>query len=130
MVRRIIKVVEEKCEGCGTCITVCSKGALTLSNGKAKLVKEKICDSNGICVSVCPNYALTYEEREVDDYDNSSIINEKLRTMLSGTPSPFPPYIFSGNSGYCPCINATRSKNNTVPFENDSSEDNTVCMDA
>ena len=44
MVRRIIKVVEEKCEGCGTCITVCSKGALTLSNGKAKLVKEKICD--------------------------------------------------------------------------------------
>lgn len=130
MVRRIIKVDEDKCAGCGTCLTVCSKGALTIVDGKARLVKENICDSNGVCVGVCPNYALTYEERDVEEFDDVSAVNEKLKTMLAGTPAPFPPYIFSGNGGFCPCMNSTRSKkeDNTVQFStNDVSTDKAVC---
>ena len=69
MKRNIIKIDEEKCTGCGLCITDCPEGALKIINGKAKLVKESLCDGLGACVGKCPTGALVVEQRDVAMFD-------------------------------------------------------------
>jgi len=67
--RKIIRIHEELCNGCGACITSCAEGALKLIDGKARLVKEQFCDGLGACIGTCPTGALIIEEREAEDYD-------------------------------------------------------------
>lgn len=67
--RKIITIDEDKCNGCGNCITGCAEGALQLVNGKAKLVKEQYCDGFGDCIGHCPTGALKIEERDADAFD-------------------------------------------------------------
>lgn len=69
MKRLIISIDEEKCNGCGNCITGCAEGALALIDGKARLVKEQFCDGMGDCIGTCPTGALILEERVSDAYD-------------------------------------------------------------
>jgi ferredoxin len=69
VLRKIITIDEEKCNGCGNCITGCAEGALQLVNGKAKLVKENFCDGFGDCIGTCPTGALKVEERESEAFD-------------------------------------------------------------
>lgn len=69
MKRKIIRIDEEKCTGCGECIPDCPEGALKIINGKARLVKESLCDGLGACVGRCPTGALTVEEREAGSFD-------------------------------------------------------------
>jgi len=66
--RPIIRIDEEKCDGCGACLVSCPEGALALVNGKARLVKESHCDGLGACLGACPRGALTVEEREAEPY--------------------------------------------------------------
>lgn len=69
MKRNIIKIEEEKCTGCGLCITDCPEGALKIVNGKVKLVKESLCDGLGACVGKCPTGALVVEQRDAAEFD-------------------------------------------------------------
>lgn len=72
--RKIIKIDEEKCDGCGLCIPSCPEGALQIVDGKAKLVKESFCDGLGACLGECPQGALAIEEKEVEEYDEEGVI--------------------------------------------------------
>ena len=63
MIRRIIKIDQEKCNGCGACATACHEGAIDMVNGKAVLTREDYCDGLGDCLPNCPTGAITFEER-------------------------------------------------------------------
>lgn len=82
--RKIIRIDEEKCDGCGLCIPSCPEGALQIVDGKAKLVKENFCDGLGACLGECPQGALTIEEREAEEYEEEVIahIKEKSPELL------------------------------------------------
>ena len=71
--RRIIKIDEEKCDGCGVCVPSCVEGALQIINGKAKLISETYCDGLGACIGECPQGAITIEEREAEDFDDGAV---------------------------------------------------------
>lgn len=70
-VRQIVRIDEERCDGCGLCVTPCAEGAIALVNGKARVVDEALCDGVGFCVPVCPKGALSIEEREAPIFDEA-----------------------------------------------------------
>ena len=73
MIRKIIKIDEEKCNGCGACANACHEGAIEMVNGKAKLMRENFCDGFGDCLPSCPTGAITFEEREAPEYDEKAV---------------------------------------------------------
>ena len=77
MIRRIITIDEEKCNGCGLCAKACHEGAIGMVNGKAKLMREDYCDGLGDCLPACPTGAITFEEREAPAYDEAAVLRAK-----------------------------------------------------
>ncbi len=73
MIRKIIHIDEDKCNGCGVCATACHEGAIDIIDGKAKLVREHYCDGLGDCLPACPTGAITFEEREAPAYDDAAV---------------------------------------------------------
>ena len=79
MLRKIIRIDGEKCNGCGACAAACHEGAIEMINGKAKLTREDYCDGLGDCLPACPTNAITFEEREAPAYDENAVRWAKLK---------------------------------------------------
>lgn len=73
MIRKIIKIDKEKCNGCGACASACHEGAIDIINGKAELVREHFCDGLGDCLPECPTGAISFEERDAPAYDEEAV---------------------------------------------------------
>ena len=84
MVRRIVRIDEEKCNGCGACANACHEGAIGMVDGKAKLLREDYCDGLGDCLPACPTGAITFEMREAPAYDEAAVLAAKKKTPCAG----------------------------------------------
>lgn len=113
VIRQIVRIDEDLCNGCGVCVSPCAEGAIQIIDGKAKVVKEELCDGAGFCIGVCPEGALTIEERETVEFDEAAaheIMEQKLKTYVAQTcfncgrsedDAPLLPVRTKGQSTWC-----------------------------
>ncbi|MBQ9993084.1 MAG: 4Fe-4S binding protein [Clostridia bacterium] len=90
MLRKIIKIDEEKCNGCGACAAACHEGAIEMISGKAKLTREDYCDGLGDCLPACPTNAITFEEREAPAYNEAAVMQAKAKKAAGPLPCGCP----------------------------------------
>ncbi len=89
MIRRIIQIDEEKCNGCGACAEACHEGAIGMVNGKATLLRDDYCDGLGDCLPTCPTGAISFVEREAAAYDEKAV-QENMRKKAKSNHAAVP----------------------------------------
>lgn len=90
MLRKIIQIDEEKCNGCGVCAEACHEGAIAMIGGKARLIRDDYCDGLGDCLPTCPARAITFVEREAAAYDEQAAMGNKKKKMQQTESVPAP----------------------------------------
>ncbi len=109
MVRKIIHIDREKCNGCGACAAACHEGAIEMIDGIATLTREDYCDGLGDCLPACPTGAITFEEREAPAYDAQAVQTAKIQKQQ---PEPAP-HSCHGHGGGCPGSRAKAIRRDT-----------------
>ena len=79
MIRRIIEIDQDKCNGCGACAAACHEGAIAMVEGKARLMRDDYCDGLGDCLPACPTGAICFVEREAAAYDEAAVLAAKAQ---------------------------------------------------
>lgn len=104
VIREVIRIDEELCDGCGLCAPACAEGAIQMIDGKARLVSDRYCDGLGACLGECPQGAITFEKREAEEFDESAVVDrlkelglstEEHAAKMDSRPKPI-------HSGGCP----------------------------
>lgn len=90
MIRKTIKIDEEKCNGCGACAAACHEGAIEMIHGKAKLTREDYCDGLGDCLPACPVNAISFEEREAPAYNEAAVLDSRQKKASKTLPCGCP----------------------------------------
>ena len=85
MIRKVINIDENKCNGCGACANACHEGAIEMINGKAKLMRDDYCDGMGDCLPECPTGAITFTEREAAAYNEAAVAENKKKKEAAKT---------------------------------------------
>ena len=111
MVRRIIEIDQEKCNGCGACAAACHEGAIGMVDGKATLLRDDYCDGLGDCLPTCPTGAITFVEREAAAYDEAAVLAKKAAALKNSAPVQVP------SSGGCPGSMARTMNRDDAPSE-------------
>lgn len=96
MIRRIVQIDEDKCNGCGLCVPACAEGAIKIVNGKARLAADNLCDGLGACLGDCPQDAIRIIERDADEFDEAAV--EKHLHIVAAKPAEK-----SGHGGHGGC---------------------------
>jgi len=126
--RKIIKINEEKCNGCGACITNCPEGAIQVIDEKARLISDIFCDGLGACIGHCPQDAITTEEREAETYNEKKVMDNIIKAGNKTILAHLKHLKDHGEKAYLEqALELLKEKNISVPFKEETITPHPAC---